>query len=503
MKRLVLSAGLAATVLALLSGSNMSARTRVIGADRITSIESLPEGDACVMPGAENTSLPAAITTMERMPWGMSTAACELPAAALQNQAAASQQTPEHIVSGPGTAYQARTRSGQINRAPLRYLKDPYAAWSSIAVNAENDMVVLTDENLFRIVEYSRKDNTPAGAPLSVPRRVIGGHNTYTEMLCGSYVDPKTLEIYVTNNDTQDWMPTFSREARGDVKPDRLLATPHQSWGIAADEIRQEIYLTVQGAGAVVVYRKGAEGTEPPLRVLEGPTTQLADPHGIAIDHKNDLVFIANHGHSRVYTGPTVTRSPEAWRRLWQESMARPNSLHNFVSLYERPSGRGEGPRGQNSGRFEPPSINVYARGASGNAAPLRVIRGPRTQLNWPSHVGVHEGRGEIFVANDGDDSVLVFRITDSGDVAPTRVIKGGRTRIKFPTGVAVDPANNELWVASMGNYTIAVFPIAANGDVEPIRQIRGGPEGRTGLMIGNPGAVGYDSKRQEILVPN
>ena len=40
-------------------------------------------------------------------------------------------------------------------------------------------------------------------------------------------------------------------------------------------------------------------------------------------------------------------------------------------------------------------------------------------------------------------------------------------------------------------------------GDVAPIRQIRGGPEGRTGLMIGNPGAVGYDSKRQEILVPN
>ena len=499
MARVVLSAVVAAATYALFAGGDTSARTRVIGADRIVSVDALPDGDACLMPGAETGSLPAAVTALERLPGGSA------PVCAVPPQASASQapSAPEHIVTGPGTAYQARTRSGQINRPPERYLKDPYAAWSSIAVNAENDMVVLTDENLFRIVEYSRRDNTPADAPLTVPRRVIGGHNTYTEMLCGSYIDPKTLEVYVTNNDTQDWMPVFSREARGDVKPDRLLATPHQAWGIAGDEARQELYVTVQGAAAVVVYRKGAEGIEPPLRILEGDATELADPHGIAIDLTSDVVVVANHGHRRLYTGPTVTRTQEEWRRLWQESMGRPNSLHSFVSLIERPGARGEGPRGQDSGRFELPSINIYARGASGNTRPLRVIKGARTQLNWPSHVAVHEGRGEIFVANDADDSVLVFRVTDSGDVAPTRVIKGSRTLIKFPTGVSVDAANNELWVASMGNHTVTVFPLTASGDVAPIRQIRGGPSGRVGQMIGNPGAIGYDRKRQEVLVPN
>jgi DNA-binding beta-propeller fold protein YncE len=134
---------------------------------------------------------------------------------------------------------------------------------------------------------------------------------------------------------------------------------------------------------------------------------------------------------------------------------------------------------------------------------PLRMIRGPRTQLNWPSHVGVHEGRGEIFVANDGDDSVLVFKVSDGGDVAPTRVIKGRRANIKNPSGIAVDAKNGELWVANMGNYDISVFPVTSNGDAAPLRTIRGGPAGGLGLMIGNPGAVGYDSKRQEILVPN
>jgi DNA-binding beta-propeller fold protein YncE len=97
----------------------------------------------------------------------------------------------------------------------------------------------------------------------------------------------------------------------------------------------------------------------------------------------------------------------------------------------------------------------------------------------------------------------LVFRESDSGDAAPLRVIKGPRTRVKNPTGLSLDAKNGELWVASMGNFTAAVFPVTANGDVAPLRQIRAGPSDQTALMIGNPGAVAYDSKRQEILVPN
>jgi DNA-binding beta-propeller fold protein YncE len=497
---LVISALVAAVMLVWSGG--VSARGGVIGADRIVSFESLPDGDTCLMPGAESTSLSAAIASMERVPGvSKSAAVCAVPPHAFADQpgqAVQAPSTPEHIVGGPGTAYQARTRSGQINRAALRYLKDPYAAWSAVAVNAENDMVIAIDENLFRIVEYSRSDNTPPGAPLTVPRRVIGGDDTHTEMMCGAYIDPKTLDVYVTNNDTQDWLPMFSREARGNAKPDRLLASPHRAWGIAADEVRQELFITVQPV-AVVVYRKGAEGTEVPLRVLEGDATQLADPHGIALDLKNDLMIVANHGHRRV-GGPSQPLPADEWRREWQEAMSG-NSSHNFVSLYAGGEGRGAGAR--DHGRFELPSINIYARDARGNTAPLRVIKGPRTQLNWPSHVAVHEGRGEIFVANDSEDSVLVFRVTDNGDVAPTRVIKGARTQIRNPTGISLDAANNEVWVASMGNYTITVFPLTASGDVAPLRTIRGGPAGGEAQMIGNPGAIGYDRKRQEILVPN
>src|SRR5207247_8725959 len=195
------------------------------------------------------------------------------------------------------TAFQVRTRLGNVDKKPLRFIKDPNPAWSSIAVNPENGMVVMTDENLYRIVEYSRLDNTPPTARLTEPKRVIGGDQTRTEMMCGAYIDTKTLDRCVQNNDTQDWMPVFSKNARGNVAPDRLLATPHRTWGITADETRQELYMTIQYPSAVTVYRKTAANNDAPLRMLEGDATELADPHGIALDLKNDLMIVSNHGH--------------------------------------------------------------------------------------------------------------------------------------------------------------------------------------------------------------
>ena len=494
---------LAAVALTWSDGGVITARTRTIGPDRIVSFESLPDDEVCVTPGMESESLPAAIVTVEKRLPQNNGLVCALPTPATAASAVASPkaeasgapaaeailaEVAQEIRAEAGTTYQPQTRVRQINQKPARYLKDPWPAFSSVAVNPENDMVVVTDENLFRIVEYSRRDNTPPNGPLTEPRRVIGGPDTKTEMMCGAYIDPKTLDVYVTNNDTQNWLPVFSREARGNAQPDRMLMTPHRTWGIAADEQRQELYLTVQDPPLVVVYRKQAANAEAPLRFLEGDDTELADPHGLALDMTRDLMVISNHGHRRFYGGPAVS----TLRQTWEEWISPTDNLNS------PPRQRLLG-----AGMFDLPSITIYQRGVSGNTRPLRVIKGPRTQLNWPSHVAVHEARGEIFVANDADDSVLVFRITDNGNVAPTRVIKGERARIKNPTGLTVDQRNNEVWVSSMGNYTINVFPVAANGNVAPLRTIRGGPSDRVALMIGNPGAVGYDKKRQEILVPN
>ena len=377
-------------------------------------------------------------------------------------------------------------RAEVARRRPLRVIRDPYSAYSAVAVDPARNEVVMTDENLFQILVYDRLENTPPTATMSEPKRIIGGHNTRIEFQCGLYIDPKNGDIFAVNNDTLNTLVIFSRQARGDVPPDRKLATPHGTFGIAVDERNQELFLTVQIDNAVVVFRKMAEEEEAPIRLLQGDRTRLADPHGIALDAKNDLIFVANYGASRQHrTG--------AGRGAGTLGMGR---------------GKANWPLGEDrvipgSGRSSPPSITVYSRTAEGNTAPLRVIEGPKTQLNWPAGIAVEPERGELFVANDMGDSILVFDASASGDVAPIRVLKGPNSGIKNPTGLFLDTENDELWVSNFGNHSATVYPLTVEGDTPPLRTIRSSPQGVPSLMIGNPGSLAYDSNREEILVPN
>src|SRR5213596_527883 len=157
-----------------------------------------------------------------------------------------------------------------LERAPLRTIRDSFPTYSVVAVDVTNNEIVLQDENLFQIMVYDRLANTPPAARMTEPKRIIGGHETKMEFNCGLYVDPKTGDLYSVNNDTLDTLSIFSRAARGNVRPDRTLHTPHGTYGIAVNEETQELYLTVQHQNAVVVHRKTAQGQEKPLRVLEG-----------------------------------------------------------------------------------------------------------------------------------------------------------------------------------------------------------------------------------------
>ena len=349
---------------------------------------------------------------------------------------------------------------GNADRAPVRIIKDTYPTYSAIALNVEKDEIYLQDENLFGIKVFNRMDNTPPTASFTEPkRRIAGGGVTKLEFNCGIYVDPKTGDIYSVTNDTIDTLTVFPWNAEGVMKPKRELYTPHGTFAISVDEDAQEMYMTVQHDNSVVAYPKTAAGEDKPSRTLVGPKTQLEDPHGVAVDYKNGLMFVSNHGHG-------IVQATE-------------------------------------SGKFEPASITVYPLKANGDVAPLHIIEGPKTRLNWPAGMWVDGERGELYVANDSDDSIVVFKTTDNGDVAPTRMIRGPKSHVNKPTGVFFDSKNNEIWAANMGNHSAVVFDRTANGDVAPKRVIRSAPPGKMALAIGNPGAVAYDNKRDEILAPN
>jgi hypothetical protein len=436
-----------------------SRQTTMLGSDRLVSIAPLPSMDGQM---------------------------CELVPGQNSPQLIASLQTEAGRQVNPRVAASTRA-STTLNRNPIRTIHDPYATYSAVAVDPVRNEIVLQDENLFQILVYDRTANTPASARMTEPKRVIAGPATKVEFNCGLYIEPQSGDIYSISNDTMDTMVIFSRNAKGNVPPDRELRTPHRTFGIAVNEQSQELFLTVQAPPAVIVYPKLAKGTEPPIRIMEGDKTRLEDPHGIALDTKNKVMFVSNHGSvSYNKDGKNFMRYPSeggGWH-IPDEGERREQV---------RPG----------SGEFKPPSITVYPLDGAGDTAPLRVIEGPATRLNWPAQIFFDEEHNELYVANDNDDSVLVFRGSDKGNVAPTRVIKGPKSGVQNPTGVFLDTVHQELVVANMGNHSATVYPRTANGDVAPLRTIRSAPAGIPALVIGNPGAVAYDSKRDQILVPN
>ena len=364
---------------------------------------------------------------------------------------------------GETSVYAGAQDSGQttlINRPPTRTIRDLDPIYSSVAVDLNFDEVVLMDQNNWALRIFNRTDNTPKGVPFTEPKRVVQGPETDIQYNNGIYIDPKNGDIYSVETDTGDEVVVFPREANGNVKPARILNTPHRGFSLAVDEERQELYVGVQHPPQVAVYRKGASGDDKPLRSLQGESTRLSDVHGIALDQKNRQMYVTNWGH--------VSDSTAA-----------------------------------GTGRFEDPSIAVYPMGASGDTAPLRVIQGSLTQLNWPAQMSLDPDTGDMYVANDIGQSILVFKSTDKGNVAPTRIIKGDRTGLLNPSGVFVDKKHNELWVANFGNAKVCVFPLNASGNAAPIRTIRSAPEGKVSTKFGKVEALAYDSKRDQIWVPN
>jgi hypothetical protein len=424
----------AAPSLSELVNSSMLAVRTATGGARLVSAESMPEAPMCEwQPVSTETSHGFIMPAAQRL---------------TQEQAQNAKDINRRYVPG------------EDERPPLRVIRDTYPTYSALAVDFNSNEVFLQDENLFGIKVFDRMTNTPANAAFSEPKRMIDGPDTKLEFNCGLYVDPKTGDIYSVANDTVDTMVIFPRNAEGNQKPMRELSTPHGTFGIAVDENAEELFLTVQHEHAVVVYRKQASGKEKELRRIEGPLTGLQDPHGIALDTKNGVIYVSNHGNYNERQKP-------------------------------------------GSGKFFPPSITAYPLKGSGNIAPLRTIAGPKAQLNWPAAMAFDPANSDLFVANDVGESILVFGPEDKGDVAPKRIIKGPKTGIKNPTGVYIDEKNRELWVANMGNHSATVYPLNASGNAIPARTIRSAPTDKLALAIGNPGAVAYDSKRQEILVPN
>jgi DNA-binding beta-propeller fold protein YncE len=355
---------------------------------------------------------------------------------------------------------------------PLRLVSDPYPTFNGIALDTANSRILMSDENRKSVLVYDRAGGSKSSA-VTAPLRQVIGPDSQIGYIAGVTFDPGHKEIYAVNNDLDDRIVVFDDDANGDVKPKRRLYVPHQAWGISVNPAADQFAISVQQLSMVAIYRREAAGLEAPLRIIEGPNTGLADPHGVHWDADHHEIVVANHGNYSV--------------------IASYSAYDAGVSSRAMSAG----------GHFLPPSLTVFQDSAKADAKPLRRIQGAHTQLNWPMGIDVDNEHEEIAVANNGDNSVLIFRRSAQGDAVPVRVIRGARTGIVSPMGVAIDAKNDEIWVANYGDHTAAVFSRTATGNAAPKRIVRNAPAGTPTGGFGNPYAVAYDSKRDQLLVPN
>ena len=423
------------------------------GTSRLVSVHQLPEGTDVCMWDESPAANPDTLSPDEKI---LYSALQRDPSSVLM---VAAQFTTPNVTEQERQAADARAHGA---RTPVRTIRDTAPTYSAVAVDVNSNEVILQDNNLWEYLVFDRLTPTPTRPDeISQAKRIVKGDKTLIEFNNGLYVDPSG-DIFSVESDTGGKMVRFPRDAKGDVAPKAVLHTPHRVYNLAADEVKQELFATIEFPPRVVVYRKDASGEEKPLRTIEGDDTGLDAPHGLAVDEKDRLLFVNTWGHHS-----------------------------NFTIA--------------GTGKWYPPAIKVYPLDASGDAKPLRVITGDKTQLDWPAAMKFNSNDGDLYVANDISQSVLVFANATKaqGDVPPARVIHGPSTRLRNPTGVALDLTNQELWVSNLGNSSATVYPLMADGDVPPLRIIRSAEESKRGVNFGRTAAVTYGPIRQEILVPN
>ena len=230
---------------------------------------------------------------------------------------------------------------------------------------------------------------------------------------------------------------------------------------------------------AVLVFAKGASGNVAPLRTISGASTQLNLPFGVAVATRGD-VFVANEGASSVLrfnAHADGNVAPIATIAGSKTGFAPPPlgpleiSLDSNQRIYVT--------------NVPDDSVMAFAPDADGNAAPVATISGSNTQLDGPIQA-VFDRSGNIYVSDNthcypncsGAEpfAVTVYPPQAPGNVAPIRAISGSNTHLYLPAGIAVDALGN-LYTANQQDNSVQVFPPNADGDVAP-RIIKGSSAG-------------------------
>ena len=231
---------------------------------------------------------------------------------------------------------------------------------------------------------------------------------------------------------------------------------------IRYNPVTDEIVVPNPFANAMMTFRGGATEQEAPIRVIQGPHTQLTGPDHVDIDVVNREMFVGGDGGMLVcpldghgdVAPKRVLRGPDTQMRGGASAV---DPLNNLLAVAINGASRGAAG-----------GILIFDRTASGNVKPLRIIRGPNTKLQGIMQITMYPPTRTVVVTQFGIATdmetpgvfVGMWSLDDDGDVPPKWAIAGDMTVLKKPMGVALNPEHKELYVTDMRLNSVLAFSV-------------------------------------------
>jgi len=213
--------------------------------------------------------------------------------------------------------------------------------------------------------------------------------------------------------------------------------------GFGFDAVHDEIVVTSPLTQAVLIFRGGANGEEPPIRVIQGPHTQiLGTGYGgvdkVSVDGVNGEIYLPI-APSSLFVFDRTANGDVAPKRVLNGIRGGSVSVDPVRDLLVVATNR---------------AISIYNRTASGDAKPLRVIQGPKSDPAGAS-VQVYPPKG-LIVAGCGQArypflAACAWSIDDNGDAPPRWKIPIQELTKYQPAGLALDPAHKEIIFSASG----------------------------------------------------
>lgn len=277
---------------------------------------------------------------------------------------------------------------------------------------------------------------------------------------------------------------TFARLANGNVQPKRIIAgqttklsrTMH---GIVYNERRDELVVPVALAGAVLTFRGDVNGSDAPIRVIQGPKTRIFRPDTLYVDQIHEEIFV-DSGRDSILVFPLLaegdvppTREIKGDRTLIANMFGiAVDPIHDVLAVSNRTMMSAE-----NGEELVGDRILIFNRTDDGNVAPKASIGGPKSGIVKLRQLEIDAERGKIYatVKNNEESYELgdvnpspwnkvkigfigVWNVTDDGDVPPRAVIKGPATGLVWPAGVAINPRDHEVYAIDSVSNALFVF---------------------------------------------